>query len=130
MSHRAKPSANPRPAGIEAIRTTLQKTAIHRDRRDRRRATYFPMIRLKNPNHLHSTAGDATRSPAQITDFHHLPRFWPYTVPAVLDAEDQRPSASKPAGTGSGARDWKLSRNPRNARCLPRGLPSDSHSPT
>ena len=46
----------------------------------------------QNPNHLHSTAGDATRSPAQITDFHHLPRFWPYAVPAVPDAEDQRPS--------------------------------------
>ena len=87
MSHRAKPSANPRPAGIEAVKTTLQKTAIHRDRRDRRRATYFPMIRLENPNHLHSTAGDATRSPTQITDFHHLPRFWPYTVPAYSTPE-------------------------------------------
>jgi hypothetical protein len=27
--------------GVEAIKTTLQKAAIHRDRRDRRRITLF-----------------------------------------------------------------------------------------
>jgi len=47
----------------QAIKTTLQKAAIHRDRRDRRRTTLFSAIRLRR--HAESIA--YPRYPAQIT---------------------------------------------------------------
>ena len=45
-----QPSANLEARGFEAIKATLQKTAIHRDRRDRRRTTVFSADSAKSPN--------------------------------------------------------------------------------
>jgi hypothetical protein len=36
--------------GVEAIKATLQKAAIHRDHRDRRRIALFAAIRPAKPN--------------------------------------------------------------------------------
>jgi hypothetical protein len=42
--------------GFEAIKATLQKAAIHRDRRDRRRTTLFSADSAKSPNPLRTLA--------------------------------------------------------------------------
>ena len=42
---RSRPGSEPRGRGTEAIKATLQKAAIHRDRRDRRQTPYFPPFR-------------------------------------------------------------------------------------
>jgi hypothetical protein len=62
--NRSAQAGNPAPArfktctvrGFEAIKTTLQKAAIHRDRRDRRRTTLFSADSAKNPNRLNTLA--------------------------------------------------------------------------
>jgi hypothetical protein len=44
---RALDARSKRTQGLVAIKATLQKAAIHRDRRDRRRTHYSPVIRPK-----------------------------------------------------------------------------------
>jgi hypothetical protein len=76
--------------GIGAIKAALQKAAIHRDRRDRRRTPYFPVIRSSirttittAGSPLNGDHGDFAAESAEITGISLFTAVMTGLVPAI-----------------------------------------------